>query len=154
MPKTITEKEHDRLVREFHIRLRRYGIDDENKKVILESFGVESSKDLNIAQLIDLCDLLDKAHNKGRQDLVQLDRFRKYVLGAIGSYLRTTIPDKSNDINYIKNIACRAAQCERFNDIPMTSLQAIYGSFSKQTKSWRNTQNLTKEMIDYVAYMN
>jgi hypothetical protein len=48
--------------------------------------------------------------------------------------------DMKEDSRYIKAMACRAAQCENFNDIPKSKLRGIYNEFNKQRKAIEGTR--------------
>jgi hypothetical protein len=127
------------LRRTFHAKLRKYGLGDDIKASILESYGVESTKDLNNRELIQVIDSLDKDYDT---DYAAMDKLRKQVMASIGAYLR--VMDMKEDSRYIKAMACRAAQCENFNDIPKSKLRGIYNEFNKQRKAIEGTREELK----------
>jgi hypothetical protein len=139
--KAFVDKLESDLRRTFHIKLRKYGLGDDIKALILESFGVESTKELNNRELIQVIDSLDKDYDA---DYAAMDKLRKQVMAAIGAYLR--VMDMKEDSRYIKGMACRAAskkgdiKYKNFNDIPKSKLRGIYNEFVKQRKAIEGTR--------------
>jgi CRISPR/Cas system CSM-associated protein Csm2 small subunit len=47
-------------------------------------------------------------------------------------------------MNYVKSVACRAAKCERFNDISPMKLRQLYRIFgdrkNKEAEAWVNEE--------------
>ncbi len=121
---TFTEKQKNGLIKKFHTLLGKNGIGADGKEAILSGYGVESSKDLEISELVDICEILDKKANPSFYDA---DVWRKRVIAAIGGYLRSM--GKEQNIDLIKSIACRAASRDRFNDIPTERLKSLYNAF-------------------------
>ena len=149
MQKSFIDKEKNRLIKEFHIKLKQYKIEDYMKEAILSGYGVTSSKELNCRELLELNDLLDREHNG---DYAELDKLRKRVMASIGAFLRALHKQENDKI--IKSIACRAAKYENFNDIPASKLRAIYSEFTKQTKGITGARAVTSEMIGNLASLN
>ena len=67
--------------------------------------------------------------------LAALDKARKRLIACIGGYL--TAMKRENNIALIKSLACRAAEYERFNDIPLDRLASLYNAFLKRQKDIR-----------------
>jgi len=139
---TFKDKQKTSLIKKFHTLLGQLKIDNETKEVILESYGVESSRDLSASQLIDLCDSLDR---QARPELGELDRLRKRLMAAIGGWLKSI--DREHDAELIKAIACRASGYEKFNQIPKNRLVSLYHGFVKMRKDMDNVEKLTMEML-------
>lgn len=91
------------------------GLDDEAKRAILTSWGVESSRDLSQHQLIDICAKLSEQVDE-KQGTARLDKLRKQVIAAIGGWLRQT--GQPENVAKIKGIAERASGYSDFNKIP------------------------------------
>lgn len=141
-----TQKNH--LVKKFHILLGKAGVDNEGKLSMLASYGVQSSKDLNVYELTELCGKLDLMVNPV---LKEADVWRKRVIAAIGKYLETIGRDR-NDLAVIMAIACRAAKAEDFNHIPLDRLRSIYNAFNQRVKDAKLPSELTlPEAIQFQA---
>ena len=143
---TTTKKQ---LIKKFHVLLRQYGIGNETKAVILAGYGVESSAELSVLELVNLCSRIKEGFDK---QFSELDQLRKRVIAAIGGYLRALHRDEN--IQIIKTIACRATKYEKFNDIPVSNLRAIYGEFTRQTKAIKGAKEVTSEMLFYAEITN
>jgi len=144
---TFKDKQKTSLIKKFHTLLGQLKIDNETKEVILESYGVESSRDLSASQLIDLCDSLDR---QARPELGELDRLRKRLMAAIGGWLKSIDRAPSNSPEggeLIKAIACRASKYEKFNQIPKNRLVSLYHGFVKMRKDMAAIEELTMELI-------
>ena len=141
---TFKETEKKQLIKKFHILINKMGFDNEQKKELLKiNYGVESSTELTTKQLIDLCDYLFSCLNPY---LKTMDVLRKRVIAAIGNYLRVMGKDKY-DLETIKRIACRASECDAFNDINDTKLRAIYNAFIHYKKAMKNVMEITEEIL-------
>lgn len=143
--KTIEEKETMRMIKKYHVLIGQAGLDKEEKEMFLESLtGKKSSKDCTYVELMRVCSELEKMI---KPKLKQLDYWRKRCLGACGKYVEMLGKDKNN-INYIKAIICRAAKIERFNNIPINKLQALYNTFNYMARSMDGVVEETKETIE------
>lgn len=140
--KTFSEKTQIGLIRKFHALMNRVGMDSEDKEYILSQYGVRSTKELKPNQLIEICDVLDKMANP---KLMELDNLRKRVMASIGAYLREMGYQEGFEV--IKKIACRASQCENFNDIPAEKLRALYNAFNHYKKAMINVRDITEKIL-------
>ena len=138
MAATFMDIEKQRLVKRFHTLLGKASIDNYGKAEILSSYGVESTKDLSVNQLFEVCDNIDMMCNPAYR---KMNTLRRRVMAAIGAYLRA-IGEESNG-NKIKAIACRAAQVEDFNKIPADRLQSLYNAFKNRNKDINYVDMLT-----------
>lgn len=98
------DKIHNGVLRKFHTLCSRLGLTEAEKRAIVESFGVESSADIDTHALIDVCASLSKQLEGDKGD--QMDKLRKRAMAAIGGYLRKI--DKESNAEIIKGIACRS----------------------------------------------
>lgn len=135
---------HRDLVRKYHTLCNLLGYDDEAKRAILSSWGVESSRDLDQHQLIDLCGKLS-AQVDEKQGTMRLDKLRKQVIAAIGGWLRQT--GQEGGISKIKGIATRATGYADFNKIPRERLRNLIAAFNNKTKDARAVDALTDAML-------
>ena len=126
------------LLKKFHTLCTKLGMKDYEKRALVESFGVESSKDLDNHQLIDLVHTLEmKADPKANEGNI----LRKRVIAAIGAWLRVSGREENMDL--IKGIACRATGYDSFNKIPNERLRNIYCAFSQKTKDQKKINEIT-----------
>lgn len=135
---------HRGLLKKFHTLCSVLGMTDDQKKDILSSWGVESSRDLSQHQLIDICAKLSEQVNH-KDGSASLDKLRKQVIAAIGSWLRETY--QSQGISKIKGIACRATGYGDFNKIPRERLRNLIATFNNKTKDIKSVDALTSTML-------
>ncbi len=128
------------LLRRFHTFCSRLGMTEDEKRTLIESYGVESSKDIGNHELMDLCHTLELRLNKGAQDA---DAVRKRTIAAIGGWLR--LVGKENNIDIIKGIACRATGYDNFNKIPVERLRNIYNAFLKKQRDHKTATAIADE---------
>ena len=146
---TFEDKQKNGLLKKFHTLLGVTGVGSDGKEAILSGYRVESSRDLSAGQLIEACNALDMLQNP---KLAELDKTRKRLIASIGAYLRNM--GMEQNIGKIKAIACRAAQRENFNDIPLEQLRSLYAAFNKKSKDVLRVEELTAEAIDYLSTYN
>jgi len=147
--KTTTNFQHASLVKRYHTLATRLGLGKEDKAAIMESYGVESSLDLSIEELTELCGQLEKDNTPKAP---ALDKLRKQVMASIGGWLATVHQD--SDAQRIKAIACRATGHRRFNDIPAERLRNIYHTFLNKQKDFKSVNQITAEEMEYLSYLN
>lgn len=139
---TITAQNQKWLLKKFHTLCSRLGLDADTKLAMIAEYGVESSKDLSNGELTQLCDRLNDILNP---EDAKLDKMRKRVLAAIGGWLR--LIGKGNEgMDYIKGVACRAAQTDNFNKIPLERLTTIYNMFLKRQKDAKAVEKVAGEI--------
>jgi hypothetical protein len=147
---TFIETEKKGLIKKFHTLLGKNGIDSDAKEMLLmDNFGVSSSKDLTVPQLVAICNTLHKQANPG---LIDLDKYRKHLIGSIGGWLRKM--GKTENIGIIKAVACRASGRDSFNAIPLEQLRSLYNAFNKKQKDLQMVEKLTSEELDILTSMN
>lgn len=140
----IMDEIHRGLVKKYHTLCTILGLDEEAKRAILASWGVESSRDLNQHQLIDICGKLSEQADQ-KQGTARLDKLRKQVIAAIGGWLRET--GQQSNISIIKGIAMRASGYNDFNKIPRERLQNLIATFNNKVKDARAVDSLTDAML-------
>lgn len=141
---TVTAQQQKWLLRKFHTLCTRLNMDAEMKLALISGYGVESSKDLANAELLELCDKLNDILNP---EDAKRDKMRKRVIAAIGGWLR--LIGKGNEgVDYIKSIACRAAKTEKFNQISYDRLTTLYNMFLKRQKDAK----AVNEVAGQIAY--
>lgn len=133
------------LIKRLHAVKTEIGLTEDQYRAVLIGFGVDSSKQLSIDELIKAINLL-QAHNPDD------DKWRKRCIAAIGAYLRAT--NRTESIDLIKGIACKASNYDSFNRIPTTRLRDIYYEFSRKAKVSANVTNMVNNDIDYVSFLN
>jgi len=146
---TLIEKQQKRLLRRFHTLCSRLGMDDETKRVMLYAYGVDSSRDLSSRDLTDLCTKLEQTLNP---QLIDLDVWRKRLIASIGGWLSAM--SRPENIKIIKAIACRAAQADTFNNIPLERLRSLYSAFNKKKKDLAMVEKLTVDEVDLLTMCN
>lgn len=120
---------HRGLLKKFHTLCSVLGMSDDEKRGIIEAYGVESSRDIDTHDLVDLCGKLSRQAN-GKQ--VEYDKLRKQCMAAIGSWLKMCGRESNSTI--IKAIACRAAKQTDFNKIPLERLRNLVYLFNNKVK--------------------
>ena len=135
---------HRGLLKKFHTLCTVLGLDDEAKRAMLASWGVESSRDLSQHQLIDICAKLSEQvdHTQGT---ARLDKLRKQVIASIGRWLRET--GQVEGISKIKGIAMRASGYNDFNKIPRERLRNLIATFNNKVKDARAVDALTDALL-------
>lgn len=140
----IMDQIHRGLLKKFHTLCTVLGLDDEAKRAMLASWGVESSRDLSQHQLIDICAKLSEQvdHTQGT---ARLDKLRKQVIASIGRWLRET--GQAEGISKIKGIAMRASGYNDFNKIPRERLRNLIATFNNKVKDTRAVDALTDALL-------
>jgi hypothetical protein len=147
---TLVQTEHKRLVKKFHILLGKAGLGaDEKVDLLMSNYGVVSSLDLSVAQLIEICELLDLRTNP---KAAEMDKYRKRLIASIGGWLRAI--RRTENIQIIKGIACRASGRDSFNEIPLEQLRSLYNAFNKKRKDLKMVEELTAESIEFLTINN
>ncbi len=135
---------HKGLLRKYHTLCTVLGLTDEAKRAILQSWGVESSRDLSQHQLIDICAKLSEQVNE-KQGTMRLDKLRKQTIAAIGAWLRAT--GQSESVAKIKGIAERASGYSDFNKIPRERLRNLIAGFNNKVKDWQTIDKVADAML-------
>lgn len=136
------------LLKKFHTLCSRLGMTDDEKHALVESFGVESSKDIDNHDLMDICHTLEMQLNPA---LKELDQQRRRTMAAIGSWLRLT--GREDNASVIKGIACRATGYQDFNKIPADRLKNICYAFNQKTKDSKAVDSIAQEYLAMATAM-
>lgn len=134
---------HRGLLKKFHTLCGVLHIGEEGKRAIVESYGVESSRDMDTHDLVDLCAKLSAQANT-KSGAGELDKLRKRVMAAIGGYLKSI--GRESNATVIKRIACRATGHEEFNKIPKERLRNLIATFNNKVKDARSVEALARDM--------
>jgi hypothetical protein len=143
MKTTMMEKDMNHYIKRFKTFLNNGGIDRNAELAMLSAYGVESCKDMNLHELIELCAKVELMVNP---DLAKLDKLRKRVIATISGYIVST--GRECGIEYIKTIACRAAEVNEFNRISETALNSIIGEFARKQKVAKNVKAIKAGVED------
>lgn len=135
---TPKDKRKNGLIKKYHALVRDAKITDEDKLVLLGNWKVTSSKDLNVDQLIQICEFLEKMVDPEK---AELEKWRDWVRTCVKSYGKVMGANYSDE--YAEGIVCAATKIDNFNDISKKRLQGIYNQFKKS----KNDAMLTKELI-------
>ena len=131
---------HRGLLKKFHTLCTVLGLSAEEKAAIAESYGVESSRDIDTHDLINICAKLSAQANQ-KQGTGDMDKLRKRAMAAIGQYL--TKSGRKSNATVIKAIACRATGHTEFNKIPRERLRNIIALFNNKVKDSEAVDKLT-----------
>lgn len=135
---------HRGILKKFHTLCHVLGLTDDEKRTIVESYGVESSRDMDTHDLIDVCARLAEQANQ-KTGTADLDKLRKRVMAAIGNYLRTV--GKESNASIIKGIACRATGYTDFNKIPRERLRNLVGAFNNKVKDTQSVEDIANALM-------
>ena len=133
---------HKGILKKFHTLCSVLGLSEDEKRAIVESYGVESSRDMDTHDLINVCANLSDQVNK-KNGTGDLDKLRKRVMAAIGSYLHSV--GKESNASVIKGIACRATGYEEFNKIPRERLRNLIATFNNKVKDAEGVEAALKQ---------
>lgn len=131
---------HRGLLKKYHTLCTVLGLSAEEKAAIAESYGVESSRDIDTHDLVNICAKLSEQANK-KTGTADMDKLRKRVMAAIGKYL--TASGRESNASLIKAIACRATGHGEFNKIPRERLRNLIALFNNKVKDSEAVNNLT-----------
>jgi hypothetical protein len=158
--KTTTEKQKAGLIRKYHTLCGKLGMSDEDRRdMLFDNYGAESSKELSVGELQDLCESLQSDANK---EQIKLQEARSRVFGAVGGWLdivqgrvsRNDIAKYRERVEKIKAIACRQTQYKDFNRIPLERLQNVSFLFSKKQKDFKRGDKLISDDLQLLTYLN
>ena len=137
------ETQKNALLRKFHTLLGRAGVNADEKEAMLFAYGVESSKELTVYELTEICGKLDLRANPAANTA---DQWRKRLIAAVNGYLRA-MGKPGGNIAEIKAVACRAAQTDNFNRIPLERLKSLYNAFKNREKDLIKIDELTADLL-------
>lgn len=135
---------HRNILKKFHALCGVLGLTDDEKRAIVESYGVASSRDMDTHDLIDVCGRLSAQAN-GKTGAGEMDKLRKRVMAAIGGYLKAA--GKESNAAVIKGIACRATGHTDFNKIPRERLRNLVAAFNNKVKDAQAVNAIADTML-------
>jgi hypothetical protein len=136
-----------KLIKKYHAICSNLHISNDERYAIMDGYGVESSKDLTIGQLNDVCNKLG-----GRLEMDN-SKWRKRVIACIFGYYE--MMHKKPAMEYVVATACRAAGGYKFlNDVPREKLIAVYYAFVNKAKVLKETGEIVQEDIDMLTMQN
>lgn len=135
---------HRNILKKFHTLCSVLGLTEYEKRAIIESYGVESSRDMDTHDLIDVCGRLSAQANE-KTGAGDMDRLRKRAMAAIGGYLRAT--GRQGNASLIKGIACRATGHADFNRIPRERLRNLIAAFNNKMKDARAVNEIADALL-------
>jgi Ca2+-binding EF-hand superfamily protein len=135
---------HRDILKKFHTLCGVLGLTADEKLAIVESYGVDSSRDMDTHDLIDVCGKLSAQANK-KTGGDETDKLRKRVMAAIGGYLRAA--GKESSATLIKGIACRATGYDNFNRIPKERLRNLVATFNNKVKDAQAVDEIVNTML-------
>ena len=144
--KDILQKQ---LLCKFHTLCAKAGLESYEKREMMSSYNVESSTELSVNELIELCAKLEETLNP---KIPEMDVWRKRLMASIGGWLRAMNFDEN--AQKIKSIACRAAKKERFNNIPLEQLRSLYYAFKKKKDDLEMVDVMTVDELDILKLLN
>ncbi|MDR0872537.1 MAG: hypothetical protein LBN27_03585 [Prevotellaceae bacterium] len=147
---TTTDSKITGLIKKFYTLCSRLSIGNDAKELLLiDNFGVISSRYLSVGQLIMICDHLERQLNP---ELQELDKLRKRLIASIFAWGKSM--GIGMDMVKVKKIAARAAKRTDFNDIPKEQLRSLYAAFNKKKKDLNTVEEFTADMIKYLSTYN
>lgn len=138
------DKIHRDILKKFHTLCSVLGLTDAEKRAIVESYGVESSRDMDTHDLINVCGKLSAQAN-AKTGAGEMDKLRKRVMAAIGGYLKAA--GKESNATVIKGIACRATGHTDFNKIPRERLRNLVPAFNNKVKDAQAVNDIADALL-------
>lgn len=135
---------HRNILKKFHTLCSVLGLTEAEKRVIVESYGVESSRDMDTHDLIDVCGKLSEQANE-KTGAGEMDKLRKRAMAAIGGYLKAV--GRESNATVIKGIACRATGHTDFNKIPRERLRNLVAAFNNKVKDAQTVEKITDSLL-------
>lgn len=146
---------HRKVVKKWHTLARLCGMTQDEKMAVLQSYGVESSSDMQTHDLIDVCASLQKRiddRTGASTKTSEMDKLRKRCLRCLCDYIKIKKIKTADIIKYAKQIACRAAKKEEFNRLTAAELRGIIGYFNKERNTYESTETITKSNDNTLNY--
>ena len=134
---------HRGLLKKFHTLCTVLGMTADEKQTLIESYGVESSRDIDTHDLVDICGKLSKQASDSKHR--ECDKLRKQCMAAIGSWLKMC--GRKSNATIIKAIACRAARYDDFNKIPKERLRNLVYLFNNKVKDGDAVDDITSGKV-------
>lgn len=138
------DKIHKDILKKFHTLCSVLGLTEAEKCAIVESYGVDSSRDMDTHDLINVCGKLSAQANE-KAGSGDMDKLRKRAMAAIGGYLKAA--GKESNTAIIKGIACRATGHKDFNKIPRERLRNLVAAFNNKVKDAQAVNDIADALL-------
>lgn len=132
---------HKKLIKRLHTLYTLLGVTRDEQLAIYEGYGVESSRDMDTHDLLDVIARLDA---QACGETHEMDLLRKRTFASVGAYLRAVGREESAEL--IKAIACRATGHAAFNRIPKERLRNVIATFNDKVRDLREIERMTRGM--------
>lgn len=139
---SIVDKQRKVLLKKFHALLALAGMSDGDKQMLLAAYGVESSRDLSVYELMEACATVE---NRARPEIAERTKWRRRTMAAVTEYLR--LMDRNPDAATVRGTVCRAAGTDDFYSIRTDRLRSLYNAFVKRNRDLRTVAD-DKLMLD------
>lgn len=157
-----TDRQKAGLMRHYRGLIKKLGISEEERKaMLLNNYGVESSKDLYVEELQELCAWLAEQANTKEW---KLQEARNRVYGAVGGYLKLinifpeikimSPAEHDRRIAYMEGVACRNTGYKEFNKIPIERLNNVSHLFSNKQKDYKKGSVVADIEVERLKYLN
>ena len=134
----------DKLIAKYHVLTKNLNVDE--KEALLSGYGVKSSKELDVKNLLDLCGKLEKPA------LQEPDQWRKRVIAAVCAWQKLSgLPES---VDQAKAIACRASGYGNFNSITVPQLRNVYYEFVRKANVAKNAESAIAEIVKPMTFQN
>ena len=141
-------------VRHLFWLFKELGIEEENRADVVFSYTEGRTDKVSELEFIEAQTIIRRLEGMRRGSfkvsqsaeltLSRLDKKRKGVIRAIFRYLE--LKNCEANMNYVKAIACRAAGCDRFNEISEAGLTRIYNEFCRKQHTVASIDEIVKEL--------
>lgn len=138
--------------KEFFALLNEVGIED--RKVFLESYtgGVTNSlTELACVYPMTYDEMLNDLRLMKRQAWATEDKWRKRLMAAIWAWAEAVDLEGKSD-KWVKAVACRAAEVDDFNKIPLGRLRSLYNAFIKMKQDIVRVGELTRDALAEIEW--
>ena len=133
------------LIKKLHILFNQCNISESDKEAIYSSYGVCTSKEMDVVQLSEICNKLhallqkDGREPKPSHRKTPLQQAQTCCKVAIGRLLAAQGKIAASgwgiaEWNLITGTACRAAGVDAFGHIPLSKLLGLAYEFNKQAQ--------------------
>ncbi len=160
MTSSTTDPRKTKLLKKYHTLLCRQGVNNEAKMAMLAGYGVESSKELTLAQLVDIIVKLEGGCPEQEKQKSPLEMWRDRAIAAVSDYLRVmgvgffqkeyekcTYEEKLKRKAYAIGTIEKAANGKVFGKISQKQLASLYNGFIRTKKDMLAVQRSAMEIL-------
>lgn len=145
----ITTQQKNKLIKKYHVLIGKTGMSDDDKRTLLAQWNVESSKDMTVEQLQQLCNLLEKFTSPEDSELTKWQKWTRDMVKSYGRSVGMTYTDA-----YAEAIICRSTGRDSFTAISKNRLIGIYNQFKKAKNDKCSIKDFIIEDAKAVASLN